>query len=60
MAVPQHVPGVPDALLDPRATWKDPAAYDTQAQKLTALFRKNFEQFAELVPASVREAGPKT
>ncbi len=60
LAVPKLVPGVPDALLDPRATWKDPAAYDTQAKKLTTLFRKNFEQFAELVPASVREAGPTT
>jgi phosphoenolpyruvate carboxykinase (ATP) len=58
--VPKHVPGVPDALLDPRTTWKDAAAYDAQAKQLTALFRKNFEQFAELVPASVREAGPKT
>jgi phosphoenolpyruvate carboxykinase (ATP) len=60
LAVPKLVPGVPDALLDPRATWKDPAAYDTQAKKLTTLFRTNFEQFAELVPASVREAGPTT
>ena len=58
--VPQHVPGVSDSLLDPRTTWKDPAAYDVQANKLIALFRKNFEQFAELVPVSVREAGPKT
>ena len=60
LQVPKHVPGVADALLDPRTTWNDPAAYDVQAQKLTALFRKNFEQFAELVPVSVREAGPKT
>jgi len=60
LQVPKHVPGVPDALLDPRTTWKDPAAYDVQAKKLTALFQKSFEQFAELVPVSVREAGPKT
>jgi phosphoenolpyruvate carboxykinase (ATP) len=60
LEVPTHLPGVPDALLDPRTTWQDPAAYDVQAKKLTALFRKNFEQFAELVPVSVREAGPKT
>jgi phosphoenolpyruvate carboxykinase (ATP) len=43
--VPQHVPGVPDELLDPRKTWKDPAAYDAQAKRLLALFQKNFEQF---------------
>ena len=60
LQVPQHVPGVADSLLDPRTTWNDPAAYDAQANNLTALFRKNFEQFAELVPVSVREAGPKT
>jgi phosphoenolpyruvate carboxykinase (ATP) len=59
LEVPQHVPGVPDAVLDPRRTWQDPAAYDAQAARLTALFRKNFEQFAERVPAAVREAGPR-
>jgi phosphoenolpyruvate carboxykinase (ATP) len=60
LAVPQHIPSVPDGLLDPRTTWKDAAAYDAQAQRLAGLFRKNFEQFADLVPAGVREAGPKT
>jgi phosphoenolpyruvate carboxykinase (ATP) len=39
------VPAVPDAVLDPRGTWKDPAAYDAQAKRLVALFDKNFEQF---------------
>jgi len=47
--VPQHVPGVPDQALDPRSTWKDPAAYDAQAQRLLALFQKNFEQFDDVV-----------
>src|SRR6266581_2260877 len=50
LEVPTHVPGVSDDLLDPRTTWKDPATYDAQAEKLTALFRKNFEQFATQVP----------
>ena len=48
LEVPQHVPGVPDALLDPRATWKDVAAYDAQAKRLLALFQKNFEQFNDV------------
>src|SRR6058998_2171588 len=43
--VPRHVPSVPDELLDPRTTWKDTAAYDAQAARLVALFKKNFEQF---------------
>jgi phosphoenolpyruvate carboxykinase (ATP) len=58
LEVPRHVPGVPDEVLDPRQTWKDAAAYDARAQNLTALFRKNFEQFAEAVSPAVRRAGP--
>ncbi len=57
--VPQRVSGVPDQVLDPRRTWTDAAAYDQQAHNLAELFRKNFEQFADDVPAAVREAGPK-
>jgi len=49
LQVPLHLPGVPDELLDPRTTWKDPAAYDAQAARLVALFKKNFEQFDGLV-----------
>ncbi|HYX80799.1 MAG TPA: phosphoenolpyruvate carboxykinase (ATP) [Gemmatimonadales bacterium] len=59
LQVPQHVPEVPDAVLDPRRTWNDPAAYDAQARTLTGLFTKNFEQFASAVSAAVREAGPQ-
>jgi phosphoenolpyruvate carboxykinase (ATP) len=58
LQVPEHVPGVPDGVLDPRKTWKDAAAYDAQARKLTALFAKNFEQFASAVSPAVRNAGP--
>src|SRR6185503_15631934 len=58
LLVPQHVPRVPDDVLDPRKTWKDADAYDAQAQRLAGLFRKNFEQFADKVPTSVRNAGP--
>ena len=58
LEVPNHVPGVPDGVLDQRKTWKDPASYDAQAQKLTGLFRKNFEQFADAVSPAVRQAGP--
>jgi phosphoenolpyruvate carboxykinase (ATP) len=59
LAVPRHVPGVPHEILFPRATWKNGAAYDEQAAKLTQLFRQNFEQFADQVHSAVREAGPR-
>jgi len=57
-AVPISVPGVDDRLLDPRSTWADPAAYDAQAAKLAAMFRKNFERFESFVSEEVRQAAP--
>jgi phosphoenolpyruvate carboxykinase (ATP) len=58
VAVPLHVDGVPDTVLDPRSTWSDPAAYDEQASKLAAMFEANFAQFGDTAPAEVRAAGP--
>jgi phosphoenolpyruvate carboxykinase (ATP) len=54
--VPMNVPGVEDRLLEPRQCWSDGDAYDTQAAKLVALFRKNFEKFG---PEANAEAGPR-
>ncbi|MGH7506939.1 MAG: phosphoenolpyruvate carboxykinase (ATP), partial [Longimicrobiales bacterium] len=55
--VPKHVPGVPDEVLDPRATWTDGSAYDAQAAKLANMFRENFRNFESEVSESVREGG---
>ncbi len=57
--VPESCPGVPSEVLQPRSTWKDPAAYDDQAQKLAGMFTKNFEQFAVDASEEVRAAGPR-
>lgn len=38
---PTHVPGVPDQMLDPRATWPDPSMYDAEARRLADLFADN-------------------
>jgi phosphoenolpyruvate carboxykinase (ATP) len=54
--VPMSVPGVEERLLDPRQCWADGDAYDAQATKLVALFRKNFEKFG---PEANAEAGPR-
>jgi phosphoenolpyruvate carboxykinase (ATP) len=40
--VPVEIPGVDSALLDPRATWRDPEAYDRKARELARMFRDNF------------------
>jgi phosphoenolpyruvate carboxykinase (ATP) len=58
LAVPTAVPGVGPALLDPRATWSDPAAYDRKAAELAAMFRANFERFTAAAGEAVAAAGP--
>jgi phosphoenolpyruvate carboxykinase (ATP) len=57
--VPTTCPNVPAEFLQPRSTWQDQAAYDVQAQKLARMFAENFVAYADGVPQSVREAGPK-
>ena len=58
LAIPQSVPGVPNEVLDPRGTWSDTGAYDSQAKKLAEMFRKNFEKFGS-VAENIRSAGPQ-
>jgi len=55
--VPQACPDVPVEVLNPRNTWSDGGAYDTQARDLTQRFEGNFKQFEEYVDDGVKEAG---
>jgi len=57
-AVPLEVPGVDTAILDPRSTWEDKAAYDVQAAKLVQMYIDNFAVFEDFVDGTVREAAP--
>jgi phosphoenolpyruvate carboxykinase (ATP) len=57
--IPMHVPGVPSEILRPRATWRDPAAYDTKARDLARMFAQAFEEFKPHVSEAVRAAAPR-
>jgi len=57
--VPVAVPGVDAAILNPRDTWADKAAYDAQAHKLVGMFRDNFKKFEAHVGADVLQAAPQ-
>ncbi|MEO6725911.1 MAG: phosphoenolpyruvate carboxykinase [Blastocatellia bacterium] len=57
--VPTSCPDVPNEVLKPRNTWKNPNAYDEKARHLAKLFRDNFEQFAAGVSDGVKASGPK-
>ena len=56
--VPVEVAGVDSKLLDPRGAWVNPDEYDKTAQDLVRKFIDNFEQFADHVDESVRQAAP--
>ncbi len=58
-AVPVNVPGIDAAILDPRATWADRAAYDAQASRLVGMFVENFAKFEAHVEADVLNASPQ-
>ena len=47
---PTSCPGVDSSVLSPRESWEDKGAYDEAAEKLLAMFQKNFEEsgYAEL------------
>jgi phosphoenolpyruvate carboxykinase (ATP) len=47
---------VDTALLDPRQTWADAAAYDAQAAKLVGMFADNFEQYLPHIDEDVKAA----
>ncbi len=58
LAIPRECPGVPSAVLRPRDTWLDSAAYDRTAKELARAFADNFSQYTDMVPARVSTAGP--
>jgi phosphoenolpyruvate carboxykinase (ATP) len=44
--MPMHVPGVPDEVLQPFKTWKNPEEYKNAATTLAYQFKENFKKFS--------------
>jgi phosphoenolpyruvate carboxykinase (ATP) len=59
LQVPQSCPGVPDEVLDPRGTWKNPEAYDEKPRELAVQFIENFKEYQDTVGPEVIAAGPQ-
>ena len=57
LMIPESCKGVPSEMLRPREMWKDKAAYDAMAQKLTGMFAENFKKFEAGVEPEVVKAG---
>ncbi|MCB1670778.1 MAG: phosphoenolpyruvate carboxykinase [Pseudomonadales bacterium] len=55
--IPRAVAGVDSRLLNPRQTWPDPAAYDSQAARLIARFNENIKRFE--ISEEIIAAGPQ-
>ena len=56
---PTACPEVPSELLDPRCTWDDKAAYDSQAARLARMYAENFSKYSGSVAAEIAAAGPQ-
>jgi phosphoenolpyruvate carboxykinase (ATP) len=57
--MPRTCPDVPNAILNPRDTWRNEDEYDKVALNLAKQFAKNFEKFADKASDAIAKAGPK-
>jgi phosphoenolpyruvate carboxykinase (ATP) len=51
--------GIPNEMLQPKLSWRDPAEWEETARQLASRFHENFETYAEHTDESVRAAGPR-
>ena len=58
LSVPTRCPDVPNALLNPRDTWRNEEEYDQTARRLAQRFSDNFERYASQASPEVKAAGP--
>lgn len=59
LRMPKKCPDVPNAMLNPRDTWRNEDQYDQAANDLANRFIKNFEKYADKASEDVLNASPK-
>lgn len=57
--VPKALPGIDSAILDPKSTWSDPAAFDETASKLAKMYVENFKKYEGKGSKDYTQYGPK-
>ena len=58
MVVPMTFPDVPNAILNPRDTWRNESEYDEVASDLALRFIQNFKAFEDKTSDEIVQAGP--
>ncbi|MEM1321458.1 MAG: phosphoenolpyruvate carboxykinase (ATP) [Bacteroidota bacterium] len=59
LEIPVSCPDVPNAILNPRDTWRNEDKYDVMANKLAELFINNFNAYADKADESIIAAAPR-
>ncbi len=59
LSIPKSCPDVPNAILNPRDTWRNEADYDAMANDLAQRFHKNFSTYADQAEEVILAAGPR-
>ena len=56
---PTSCPDVPAEIMNPKNTWADKSAYDTEIDRLARAFNKNFEMYGANASEEILAASPK-
>ncbi|MFA6256945.1 MAG: phosphoenolpyruvate carboxykinase (ATP) [Candidatus Paceibacterota bacterium] len=56
---PKTCPDVPKEIMNPRNTWENKAAYDTELDRLARAFNNNFEMYESNISEEILVAAPK-
>ena len=59
LEMPKSCPDVPNAVLNPRDTWRNEQDYDKVANDLAGRFAENFKKYSAKASDKINNAGPK-